>query len=165
MFFVAFCCVSSWVPTAAASRSAAEQHAAYVVPLQMRQGALRARSSTTTSSSRNLLGAGKVNVLGRCVCLGPHASSSVCVCSAQRSVCSITGTIIITFTTWRHPARLHARSGCSSVVSAAAGAGPSVTHHSAFTPSTHSHITPHITPHTPIHHQPQPPLTPYQQCT
>jgi hypothetical protein len=35
---------------------------AYILPLEQRHGALRTRSS---SSSRNLLGAGKVKVMGR----------------------------------------------------------------------------------------------------
>lgn len=41
--------------------------AAYIVPLEMRSGAMRSRSwsSSGSSNSRHLLGAGKVQVMGR----------------------------------------------------------------------------------------------------
>jgi hypothetical protein len=47
------------------------QPTAYMLPLEMRQGAVRSRawSSSSSSNSRNLLGAGKVQVMGRCVSL------------------------------------------------------------------------------------------------
>lgn len=40
---------------------------AYIVPLEMRSGAMRSRtwSSSGSSNSRQLLGAGKVQVMGR----------------------------------------------------------------------------------------------------
>lgn len=47
----------------------------YIVPLEMRQGAVRSRSGSS-SSSRQLLGAGKVQVMGRWV-----GADAVCCCS------------------------------------------------------------------------------------
>lgn len=58
------------------------QPTAYMLPLEMRQGAVRSRawssssSSNRNSNSRNLLGAGKVQVMGRCVsCAGVPRSA------------------------------------------------------------------------------------------
>jgi hypothetical protein len=50
--------------------------AAYVLPLEMRHGALRTRSSS--ESGRNLLGAGKVQVLGRWVNPAHHYLNCAC---------------------------------------------------------------------------------------
>lgn len=44
------------------------QQSAYMVPLEMRHGAVRSRDRSS-SNSRQLLGAGKVQVMGRCVLL------------------------------------------------------------------------------------------------
>lgn len=44
-----------------------QQSSAFIVPLEMRKGAVRSRSWSSSSSSdgRKLLGAGKVQVMGR----------------------------------------------------------------------------------------------------
>ena len=65
---------SPWTLCAAKQQ---QQPTAYIVPLEMRQGAVRSRawSSSGSSSGRNLLGAGKVQVMGRWVLLGVVSKS------------------------------------------------------------------------------------------